>query len=423
MGFRHWRAATSRDLSTFRNQVNPDFETKDDLQRIPERHGATENFVVNEIQMNGMFSRLDESLTGGAKKRWNDILDAVRNDPEIDDSTVIDEIKGLFDSEEGRSFEQALERSVEGFKRSTMSLDTRARAEEAWEALVDGGAWFMRKSERKLRVDSWLGHYLKAHDTLHMNGQAFSMDHPWLVDMANRGVEATQFLYNNAERPAFSRTGVGRLFSRFQLYTWNAARFRRDVFQAAGEVGADPGTEAFQRVRRQMQSDMFIIGLATLLPFSIFDNETPPPIDQLSETAKLMFGDEEEREQAFYGTDWGPLNFAKPLKSFMPPSARYPEALFSLMLSEDWPQFSGYAVSQYFPFGRLANNTIKSFNEPLKAPDTMLRTPLMQMQSLEVDEGGSPRSRAATRQEPFDMNEVMEANALTEQQLQSSIEP
>jgi len=107
----------------------------------------------------------------------------------------------------------------------------------------------------------------------------------------------------------------------------------------------------------------------------------------------------------------------------MPPSARYPEALFNLMLSEDWPQFSGYAVSQYFPFGRLTNNTIKSFNEPLTAPDTMLRTPLMQMQSLEVDEGGSPRSRAATRQEPFNMNEVMEANALTEQQLQSSIEP
>jgi hypothetical protein len=304
-----------------------------------------------------------------------------------------------------------------------MSPETRAQAEAIWEEMLNKGGWFMRRSERKLREDAWWAHYLQARDTMWMNGQTFSWDHPWLVDMANRGVESTQFLYNNAERPAFARTGIGRVFSRFQMYTFNAVRFRKRLAAQADEMNYDPGTTEFKRLETMLQADLFMAGLASMVPWSLFGNALGPPLDQIKEMGQLFFGDEEEREQAFYGQDWGQLNFAKPLKVVQPPIARVPEAIFRSMLTRDWQRFSGYSIHQWFPFGRLGRDAALSVQRPSTMPERIFGVPAKTFERAQsnVPEGGSPVSRSSG---PVDAAQMLGSGdePATTQQLQNQIQ-
>jgi hypothetical protein len=383
-GFRYWRAATRRDVNEWRYRVDPNFESKDDIRRFFVKHGAQENYLINEIRGLDWIDRLSgESLR--TREFIDDVLQKIRKDPDTDDAWIKSK-----------------------FLEKLTGVENRARAEQAWKAFVEAGGWFMRAPERKLRQDTWGAHYLKARETLWMNGQTFDADHPWLIDMANRGVEATQFLYNNSERPAFARTAVGRIFSRFQLYTWNAIRFRRDVFGQAQEMGYDPGTKEYARLARMMQADLFVLGLASLLPWSLFANAVPPPFQEFKELAKLFFGDDEERKRAFFGGDWGVLNQAKFLKAVAPPSSRVPESIFRLMLTGDWQQFTGYAIHTWYPFGRLTKDALRSMKHPTTATESLLGVPLVTLEGALNDPPGEGAGFAsAPTDDSFDVAELM----------------
>jgi hypothetical protein len=150
------------------------------------------------------------------------------------------------------------------------------------------------------------------------------------------------------------------------------------VNRQAAEMGYDAGTPEYDRLKRMMQADLFVLGLASIVPWSIFGNAVAPPFNQLKEASKVVFGDEDERERAFYGADWGALNWAKPVaKPFMPPAARVPEGLFRLMMTQDWQRFTGYTISSWFPFGRVTRDGIKAIANPAVAPERLLGIPVV----------------------------------------------
>jgi hypothetical protein len=78
------------------------------------------------------------------------------------------------------------------------------------ERMMDWASSFMRLSERAVRRRSWMAHYLRAREVLDVNGVTVEADHPWLVEMARRGTEASQFLYNPAARPMSASDECGK---------------------------------------------------------------------------------------------------------------------------------------------------------------------------------------------------------------------
>ena len=93
-------------------------------------------------------------------------------------------------------------------------------------AVVEAGGTFMRVSERKLRSDAFIAHYLQARETLSNFVPDLRFDNPYLIKMAVRGVEASQLLYHNVSRPEIASSVMGKVLTRFQPFMWNCIRFR-----------------------------------------------------------------------------------------------------------------------------------------------------------------------------------------------------
>lgn len=111
----------------------------------------------------------------------------------------------------------------------------------AWEEMVQKGSWFMRFSERKLRTHAFMAHMVNARKVLSVNGFSFKADDPWLLDIARKGVTATQFLYNNVARPPFSSTPLGRIMGRFHIFIWNQMRMQKEIMDMARAHGVRGG--------------------------------------------------------------------------------------------------------------------------------------------------------------------------------------
>lgn len=369
---------STKSLQRLRNKIDATKQTASEFREMAYNLGATEGFM-NEFRMK------DWEEATKLRNFGREIREKMAKDPEMDDSTI------------------------ERIGKSEFGLWARASTEQWWNKLTDAGGWFMRKSERKLRADSWLAHYLKARDTLWMNGQTFRNDHPWLIDMANRGVEASQFLYNQAERPAFARTNWGRVFSRFQLWSWNSIRFRKNVLQEASRRGFQPGTESFNRFRRMMTADMFIMGLGSILPWSMFGATIPPPYDQFKSLATFFFGDsEEDREQAFYGKDYGIFNvIGKPSQIVQPPAARPLDSMFRMMVSNDPQKVAGEFISNSIPFGRLGVDMAQSVQAPAVAFERMIGLPTTTL-TPNVERAAESGSSAAAQRDAVPLPRLFE---------------
>ena len=212
-------------------------------------------------------------------------------------------------------------------------------------------AKWMTIPERKLRRDAFMAHYVQWYKKL--GGAVKRHDHPFLIEMAKKGVKATQFLYSAPYRPAFARTALGKVMTRFMLWSWNAVRFRNDVYRQAKVYGFKPGTEDFDRFVRTTQIDMFIFALGNIFAYSLFDTGMPAPYTWFEDTAQWMFGDEEERDKSFFGT-W-PTAIA-PLAIVTPPIARIPMSVFKSLADDEYRRLSEYYAYTMFPFGRLARD-------------------------------------------------------------------
>jgi hypothetical protein len=329
-GFRNWLRAG--DI-TYLRSINPAWKTMEDVTRDAERIGAIESWIVDEVHIPGFFR------SGTARRFFDEGMAAIRKDPSVRDETLIEIAK------------------KHGFDKT----------------ILDGAAWFMRSVERRLRRRAAIAHYLKAREALEATGAAFAWDDPWLLDIARKGVQATQFLYDNVNRPAFARTNLGRVLTRFQLWTWNSIRFRRDVYAEARDAGYRMGSPEAERFARMVQIDMFVGALATIFPASLFDNVLPSPWNYLQEFALFFFGDEEERDKAFFGTIPYPFS---PVQVALPPVSRYFTTTFGTLLSGEWDRFASYHVWAFFPFGLAARSVYRTAENPVMIMENMTGFPL-----------------------------------------------
>ena len=318
-------------------KLDPTKETLGDWMRFAEDHGAMESLIRNEIMATPQWrvKRNQQGLTA--------MLNHLTRNPSAADESLW---------EIGRKYGLT-------------------------DAVMDAAAFPMRYSERKLRTHAFLSHMMKAADIMEVSGRDM-FDHPWVLEMARRGTVSSQFLYNNANRPSFTRTNMGKIFSRFKLWAFNSVQFRRLAQQRAGEVGYRQGSEPHQRFERMVVSDMFMMGLAMMFPFSLFDTALPEPYGWLKDLVEWGFGDEEQKETAFFGalpSTVAPLNIA------LPPSSRLLSTWFKPMLTGEWENFTGYHVWSLFPFGLLTRDIRGAMQDPSYSIDRMTGVPVGQIGS------------------------------------------
>ena len=307
-GLEYFRKA--RNISELQ-KINPLWKSLQDVHNFVVEKGVLPEFIQNELGL----SR--EAQTANGKAFIRDITKRLTNDPNIDKATI-------------------------------RELGRRHRIGERFMNLA---AQFMSKPEMVLRRDAFMAHYIKAWERF--GGTIKNPDHPFLIEMAKKGVKATQFLYNAPYRPAFARTALGKIMTRFQLWSWNAVKFRNDVLREARIKGFKQGTAEFERFKRTMQVDLFVLALANVFAYSLFDSALPAPYNYLKDTAEWVFGDEESRNKSFFGT-W-PAAVA-PLQMVTPPVARLPVAGLRAFLDDDYGKLANYYIYTMFPFGRIARD-------------------------------------------------------------------
>lgn len=339
-GFEPFRLANNLDY--LQKWVNPEWKSWEDVWRDVDVHGGVESFLIGEL--NRHFSGIKNS-----GEFIREVVGALKENPMMKDNEIW-LIASKYDIPQ-RVFET--------------------------------GAQFMRASERRLRRRAWLAHYIKARQVIEpLGGNATYLkdangksqwDHPWLVQMANRGVKATQFLYNNANRPAFARTSMGRVASRFKLWAMRSYTFRRDLAKAAVAHGFKPGTQGYERAQRMLLVDTMVFGLASLLPYSMFDAALAPPFAELQEMSAFLFGDDKDKERAFYGTLPYPLNITQVIT---PPIARVPEAMIGAMFDRSMSRLVDYHIWTWAPFGRIGRDLKKTYENPMQGPERMFGFPL-----------------------------------------------
>lgn len=338
-GWNPFRRASS--LSYIRNNIDPSLKTWEDVQRFAIKHGAVESWIQHEVAPTGQ-------LKGNTKRFAKELQQKLLDDP----------------------------------RASEMSIKEIARRNGMTDALTEGAAWFMRRVERELRVKSWMAHYIKARDTLLASrGEgAVKVDDPWLIDMAQKGVWGTQFLYNNANRPAIARTNLGRVFTRFQLWSWNSVKFRRDVTGEAMRAGFKKDSPEFKKFQRMAQADLFMFALAAAFPMSMFESVIPSPWNYLEDFSDYFFGDPDERDKAFFGTIPYPFN---PVQVALPPASRIPfagiNAAIAMLSDESLDNFLNYQIYSLIPFGLVTRNVYKSAKNPAMSVDFMTGVPIHRM--------------------------------------------
>ena len=298
----------ARNIKYLQTNVNNEWKTKEHVDEWVRSLGVIEDFIINEAGMNPIFKQ----------RRWKDFLSdatsALKKDPDMNDKSLrgIANKHGILDS----AFNKA--------------------------------AWFMRRPERTLRRDAFMAHYLQARKLF--QGAITRFDDPILIRMGIEGVKSTQFLYSAPFRPAFARSQLGKVMTRFQLWAWNSVRFRNQVIKEAHLRGWKEGTPEFDRFKRMATMDLLMLGLANVFMYSLFENALPQPYGWLQDWADWAFGNEKEKSRAFFGSYPTALG---PLQIITPPALRIVPATFKAMIEDDWSRLGGYYAWSMFPFGRM----------------------------------------------------------------------
>jgi hypothetical protein len=100
-------------------------------------------------------------------------------------------------------------------------------------------------------------------------------------------------------------------------------------------------------------ADLFMFSMATAFPLTMFESTLPPPWNYVQDMSDLLFGNEHERDRAFFGTLPKPI---APLQAVSPPIARHILGPLGALLKNDWGRFADYHVWTWFPFGRIARD-------------------------------------------------------------------
>ena len=343
VGFSAWRKA--RNITYLRN-INPEWKTKDDVMRFVIEKGVLPEFLVHELGLGPKVNRTKVSSFVG------ELTNTLIGNKEIakKDITALGKKHGITD------------------------------------AIIDKAAMFMTVPERALRRDAFMAHYIRAWESF--GGAIKDHNHPFLIEQGLKGVKATQFLYDAPNRPMFARTALGKIMTRFQLWSWNSVRFRNDVTREARIHGYKPGTEAFDRFKRTMQIDLFVLALANMFVYSLFEQALPAPWNWFQDTADWLFGDEKERDKAFFGNLPGAI---APLQIIMPPISRFPITGLSQWIRNDYDKFTDYTMYTLLPFGRIVRDIVHPekglINNPLMIMEKTTGLPLLKVAQLASKKG------------------------------------
>ena len=305
-----------------------------------EERGVIDNFILNEFEYNDKLVNSLKKLKvdlGGLKR---DLRKAINNPVGRREESVLDVVKRY------------------GVK----------------DVMVKYGSFFMQHSERVNRLNAFIAHGLQAVNRFGVEGKELTIADQYVFDKAMKGIENTQFLYQNSQRPAFMRTATGKVLFRFKLFAWNSIKTRRDFYKQAKLYGFKQGTQEYERAKDLFLTDMFMMALGSAFMFSVFDTSLAPPYDWIQTLADYMYGDKHERDMAFHGSKLGPLALAKP------PIARIPEAMWELA-SGNTEEFAGYTAYTLFPFGRTARQLKQLTERPDRAGEILLRIPVNDVNS------------------------------------------
>ena len=348
-GFQNWRRG--RNVEWIRSNINPNIKTKEDIDRLVLKHGVIPEMLAHE------FGLSKEIKQQGTQAFVKDLSSKFAKDPNMSKKTI-------------------------------MEIGSKYNIKEK---VVEVAAKFMAVPERALRRDAFMAHYIKAWEMF--NGAIQDPEHPMLIEMAKKGVKATQFLYNAPFRPAFARTSLGKVMTRFQVWAWNSVRFRNDILRQAKIHGYRPGTSQFDRFKRMAIIDLFVLGMANMYQYSIFDTALPAPYNWFQDTSEWLFGDEETRNRAFFGA-W-PSQVA-PLQMVTPPILKLGPAALRAMVDDDWKRLALYHIPTSLPFGRLAKDLVLPGNvieNPINVGRKFFGIPIGELQraasnrSKEIEEG------------------------------------
>lgn len=349
-GLRPWRKSFNYDylrtvIPDTKNTKGPDTRGRDWFINWAKKHGVIETFWTSEMAGNLAFRGKDGISMGSFKEAYA----AARGKPI---------------TEQKRTFFEVLKKYGYDAKFSEAS------------------GYFMKTAEVELRLRSFLAHYLKAREVFAVRGTTFKADDPALIKMALDGVTGSQFLYNNTARPMGTASPIGRIFSRFQLWTANSIRMRKDIITMAKDQGFKEGTPEYDKYMRMLASDMFMFGMASLLPYSMFDATLPPPYNYYQEISQVMYGTPQEKERAFFGTLPYPLNVTGLIT---PPSGRYITQPLGNLMTGDWDRFWDYQIYNWFPAGMLFKTAKDVVEQPIKAVDKITGFPLYRINYMSKD--------------------------------------
>ena len=327
----------ARNIKYLQTNVNPEWQNMADVEKWVRGLGVVEDFIIYEAGLNPKFKN----------KRFKNFLSdataAIKKDPNVSDRNLrnIANRHGIIDS------------------------------------VFNKAAWFMRRPERTLRRDAFMAHYLQARNNF--EGAISKFDDPMLIKFGMEGVKSTQFLYSAPFRPAFARSSMGKVMTRFQLWAWNSVRFRNETIREASLRGWKQGTPEFEKFKRMATMDLLMFGLANVFMYSLFENALPQPYGWIQDWADWAYGSDKERGRAFFGSY--PTALA-PLQMITPPIARLLPGTFKAIIEDDWSKLAGYQVWSMFPFGRMGNDVLGEYgliNNPSRAIEKITGIPYQQI--------------------------------------------
>ena len=240
--------------------------------------------------------------------------------------------------------------------------------------MLDKGAYFMRTTERHLRLKTAISHYLKGRDLFTDSRGRVEVSEQFLLEFAQKGIEASQFIYHATNRPNFSNSNMGKVMTRFHPYSWNSIRRRANIISDRMITEGYGDFDANKKFERQLSADLMVSALSTVFAASIFEYALSPPMSWMVDFSHLMYGSQEEKERAFYNQYGHPL--LSPLSIVTPPIGRFVLQPITSIINNDWDSFVKYTAATAFPFGRVVRDGLKVIETPEMAFEFGLGLPI-----------------------------------------------
>ena len=264
-----------------------------------------------------------------------------------------------------------------------LTLNEAAREAGVYDAVNRAGATFMKSSEFLLRSRTWDAAYINARNILGEFGNQLPFDSPILIEIANRTVASSQFIYHATQRPNIANSSMGRIMTRFHPYAWNSIGRRIKTYRGAGSEEWSGGVKT-KRAQRQLTADMMALALANVFVASIFDYALSPPMNWMQDFSMLLFGDTEERERAFFSQYPHPI--LSPLSIVTPPAARFVLAPVTALLNQDIENLVKFQAATYLPFGRFGRDVYRTYQSPAMVGERMFGLPIHTVHKLRRDQ-------------------------------------